>query len=113
MDEVFKNNPSAFIAPNSDMTVTRPGGRIQIQSRIVNALDASFKPLVTGKQYLLFLKYVPETGSYSSLRKGSFLIENDDLIALTEESIPGGSVDTKVLSAEIRAVLTSGCDRNN
>lgn len=113
VDEVFKDNPSASIVPNNDLTVTRPGGRVQIKSRIVNALDASFKPLVTGKRYLLFLRYIPETGSYRSLRKGSFLVEDNDLIALTEEAIPGGSVDPTILSAEIRAVLTSGCDRKN
>jgi hypothetical protein len=114
VDEVFKDNPSAFIAPNSDMTVTRPGGRVQIKTRIVNALDSSFQLLVTGKRYLLFLRYIPETGSYRSLRKGSFLVQDDDLIPLTEEAIPAGSVDpNRVLSAEIRAVLTSGCDRNN
>ena len=113
VDEVFKNNSSDFIASNNDITVTRPGGRIQIKTRIVNALDSSFQPLITGRRYLLFLTYIPETGSYSSLRKGSFLLQDDDLIALTEEAIPGGSVDpTRVLSDEIRAVLTSGCDRN-
>jgi hypothetical protein len=112
VEENLKNNASAYIAPNSDMTVTRPGGRVQIKGRIVSAVDSSFMPLDTGKRYLLFLKYVPETGAYRSLRNGSFLIQNDDLIALTEETIPGGSGDTRALTAEVRRVLTSGCDRN-
>jgi len=112
VEENLKNNPSAYIAPNSDITVTRPGGRVQIKGRIVNALDASFKPLDTGKRYLLFLTYIPETGAYRALRKGSFLIEDDDLVALTEEVIPGGSGAIRTLTAEIRNVLTSGCDRN-
>ena len=111
-EEILKNNPSAYIAPNSEMTVTRPGGRVQIKGRIVNALDASFKPLVKGKRYLLFLRYLPETGAYRSIRKGSFLLEDDDLIALTEEAIPGGSGDIRAFTAEARRVLDSGCDRN-
>jgi hypothetical protein len=80
-EEVFKNNSSAYIASSSDVTVTRPGGRVQIKGRTISAVDASFKPLDIGERYLLFLKYLPETGAYKSIRKGSFLIHNDDLIS--------------------------------
>jgi hypothetical protein len=112
LEEVFKNNSSAYIAASSDVTVTRPGGRVQIKGRTISAVDASFKPLDMGERYLLFLKYLPETGAYKSIRKGSFLIHDNDLIALTEEGIPGSPGDSRAFSAEARSVLSSGCDKN-
>lgn len=112
VEEVLQNNPSAHLTATSALTVVRPGGRVQIKGRIVSAVDSSFMPLDTAKRYLLVLKYVPETGAYRSLRNGSFLIQDDELIALTEEQIPGGPGDTRAFSAEARSVLTSGCERN-
>lgn len=100
VDEILKTNPSDYIAPNRDITVTRPGGKIEIGDRIVNVVDASFKALVKGKRYLLFLKYVPETGAYQSMRKGTFLVQDGELVALTEEFIPGGAGDTRPFDAE-------------
>jgi hypothetical protein len=111
-EEVFKNNSAAYIAPSSDIAVTRPGGRVQIKGRTISAVDGSFKPLDMGERYLLFLKYLPETGAYKSIRKGSFLIHDDDLIALTEEGIPGGPGDSRAFTSEARSVLTSDCDKN-
>ena len=111
-EEVFKNTSLVHIAPGNDITVTRPGGRVEINGRIINAVDASFKALDVGSRYLLLVKYLPDTGAYTSMRKGSFLIQDDDLIALTEEGLPGGSGDTRIFTPEVRNVLASSCDRN-
>lgn len=111
-EEIFRTGSAGYLAPNSDITVTRPGGKIEIRGRIVNAVDASFKPIEKGQRYLLFLKHVPETGAYQSMRNGTFLLQDGALVAMTEEFIPGSTDDTKPLNAETRRVLSIGCGTN-
>ncbi|MEK6408756.1 MAG: hypothetical protein AABN34_17675 [Acidobacteriota bacterium] len=111
VEEVLKNNPSAQITPNSGITVTRPGGRVSIGGRVVSAFDSSFKPLERGLRYLLFLKYVPKTGAYDSIVKGSFLLNDKELLPLTEQYIPTGDSGVRSLSPDVRNILTSTCKK--
>lgn len=108
VDQVHKRHLD--LAPNAVITVTRPGGKVLINGRVVIAVDSSFQLLESGKQYLLFLRYVPETGAYRSERKGSFLIDGDSLIPLTEEGILGLSSHAKPSFASIRPALLSACE---
>jgi hypothetical protein len=111
VEEIHKNNQSAPISPNSIVTITRPGGRVEIKGKIVAALDAAFKYLKEGKQYLLFLKYIPQTGAYQSIRQGSFLIKENTLVAMTDEPVPGGKGDTREFTYSVRSVLSTNCVR--
>ena len=108
VQEVFKNNAVAPLRTGSRITVTRPGGKVQINGAVINALDSSFKLLKKEKRYLLFLKHIPGEDGYQSIRKGSFQIEDNELIALTEEFLPGGSNDTRpfTITARTRGVLS-------
>lgn len=84
--EVLKDNGAAPINPSDKITVVRPGGVVEIEGRVVRAVDRTVKPLQIGEQYLLFLKYIPTTGSYlASSGAGSFKIENDKVTTLTDD----------------------------
>ena len=109
VEDVYKGHLD--LAPNVGITVMRPGGKVSINGRIVTAIDSSYQPLESDKRYLLFLRYIPETGAYRSERKGSFLIDGDSLIPLTEEGIPGLSSNAKASLASIRPALLSPCER--
>ena len=111
VQEVFKDNALSSIRTGSSITVTRPGGKVQINGQVINALDSSFKPLKKEKRYLLFLKYVPGIDVYQSIRKGSFRLEDNELTALSEEFLPGGSDDTRPFTIVARKALTSGCSK--
>lgn len=111
VQEVFKDNAQAPFATGASMTVSRPGGRVQINGRVVSAIDSSFKLLKKGKHYLLFLKYLPGLDIYQSIRKGSFLLEDDELTLLTEEFVPGGGSDTRPFTKGVRHALQSGCPK--
>lgn len=106
--EVYKGHLD--IAPNVGITVTRPGGKVSINGRIVTAVDSSYQLLESGKRYLLFLRYIPETGAYWSETKGTFLIDNDGLIPQTEGFVPGLSSHARGSLASIRPALLSGCE---
>ncbi len=85
VEEVLKDTTVPSIQPHSSLTVTRPGGRVLLNGRVINVVDKSFGRLVVGSRYLLFLKYVSSTGAYRSVNdKGSFLLDNNCVVSLTE-----------------------------
>lgn len=85
VEEVLKDNQAARVAPQTTLTITRPGGKVALNGRVVTAVDRSFKRLAVGGRYLLFLRYVPATGAYQAINdKGSFEIDNNKVAALTE-----------------------------
>ena len=111
VQQVFKDNALSALRVGTGITVTRPGGRVRINGKVINASDSSFKPLENEKRYLLFLKYIPGIDVYQSIRKGSFRLEDSKLISLTEEFLPGGSDNTKPFTIDVRKTLTSGCSK--
>lgn len=89
VEDVLKDNAAHSIQPATQITVTRPGGTLQLSGRTVTAIDEGFKPLQPGSRYLLFLQFVPATGAYTtSASAGSYQLKNQRLIKLTAESLP-------------------------
>lgn len=107
VDDVYKGHLD--LAPNISVTVTRPGGKVSINGRIVTAIDSSYQLLESGKRYLLFLRYLPETGAYWSESKGTFLIDDDGLTPQTEGVVPGLSSHARGSFVSIRPALLSAC----
>ena len=84
VEEVIKNNASDQITPKAEITVTGPGGKIQINNRIVEAIDLSLPPLIVGERYLLFLKSTSIAGGYKAVNKESrFHLTNDGVETIT------------------------------
>lgn len=107
--EIYKNNLTAPISQNDSIIFTRPGGRVEINGRVVMAIDASFKLLKPGRQYILFLKYLPETNTYQAIRQGSFEVNDQTLIPMTEEFLPGVEGDGTTFSGAVRDALYVNC----
>ncbi len=63
--EVLKNNAGAAIQAGATILVTRPGGKLQVNERTVYASCADFLDFASEQQYLLYLRFVPETGAYA------------------------------------------------
>jgi len=119
VDDIYKNNALAPVTIGGEITVVRPGGRAEINGKILKTSDASFLPLVVGTRVLLFLKYIVKTGTYDSaddfLRKGSFQLRDNRLIALTRDPVPGfQSADPKLQTAalaEALAGISASCQK--
>jgi hypothetical protein len=109
VEQILKNDPSDPVAPQARLVVTRPGGAVKVNGRVARATDASFQRLEAGREYLLFLKRVPETGAYEALRKGSFLKADDFIVKLTEEPLPGGNGARSF--SEASYVVQAGCSQ--
>lgn len=111
VETVYKNNPQSPIALSSEVTVIRPGGKVEIDGRIVKIIDGSFLPLPLQKRVLLFLKFLPETGSYdSAINRGSFMIEQGRLVPLTDQVVSGFDQNNPVeWTGEIKSAFTVNC----
>lgn len=117
VEEILKNNPTASVQLNSDITVTRPGGVVLLNGRTIRAIDLRRGLLLPKERYLLFLKYLPETNSYrsfsDSLIEDSFRLRGDKVVQLTRKRLPLGedaALDSATFLAELRNALASPCD---
>jgi hypothetical protein len=112
VEEVIKNNDLASIQPSSAITVTRPGGTIKLNGRVIRVTDMSFPLLTIEHKYLLFLRYIPTTSAYKTFRfKGDFELNTDKFTPLTKQSIPDEllSGDKTMLLIKAREVASKDC----
>ena len=113
VEEVLKNNNAAPIG--NEITLTRPGGTILLNGKRVRAIDESFQPLKVGGEYILFLRFLSETGTYTSIESGeSFRIFKNKIKSLKEESLDRFATEytsTSLINEIYHAAATS-CDGN-
>src|SRR5215469_5449579 len=110
VSEVLMDNRPAPISTGSNITVTRPGGKVLLDGLIIKATDNALAPLqVNGNEVLLFLRFVPETGCYSASRAtDAFELQGRRLNALTGAPIPPGVLtDTDSFTRNIRSFVTN------
>lgn len=107
--EVFKNNAASPTEMGNTITVTRPGGKVLVGKTIVIAQDEYFLPLPeSSREVVLFLKYLPETGTYQTEQgMGSYELVDNILHPLTRASFPPGAiVDSLSFIQTIRSLTT-------
>jgi len=107
VSDVIKNNAAADIQSSADITVIREGGIGLINGRTIRAEREGFKLFTVGNQYLLFLRYIPETGAYLAYPYGSFELIQDQILPFGK--MPEGSSTNKAsfLNA-VRATADAG-----
>jgi hypothetical protein len=90
--EVFKDNPAAPISTGATITVTHPGGKVVLDKVIVKANDEAFGSLlINDNDVMLFLRFIPETGTYKATRpNGTFELSESSLRPLTKRNFPPG-----------------------
>lgn len=99
IEQVLKDNDAAAIRSNGEITFTRPGGTLFLNRKRVRATDESFRPLKVGQQYLLFLEFLPATGTYKSIETGeSFEVQKNKIKSLKKESLDRFAIDYEASS---------------
>ncbi|MBV8857127.1 MAG: hypothetical protein JOZ02_09375 [Acidobacteria bacterium] len=83
--EVLKDNAASHISASDALTVTRPGGKVLLGDHLITVVDEAVKPLQVGDEYLLFLKFIPETGTYAAVseNRSGFRLSHGRVTALT------------------------------
>jgi hypothetical protein len=115
--EVLKDNPAAPIQADGSVTVTRAGGAVRLNGRTLRATDFAEKSLEANGRFLLFLKYLPETGAYrpyiGSVGDASFQLRGEKILQVSDEVLPLGAhrvTDAAPFLAEVRSAA-GGCGR--
>jgi len=113
VERILKDNQLSPIQVTTVLTISRPGGVIELNHKKVRALDESLQPLSIGHRYLIFLRYIPSTSSYTAfLSDGSFQVTNNKIIKLTKQSLPSEletGNDAESLISEIRNATALPC----
>lgn len=115
IEQVLKHNESTLIAPQSEITITRPGGTVLLDSKKVRAIDESFRPLKPGQRYLLFLQFLPTTGTYRSIETGeSFEVRGNEVKSLKGDSLERVAIEHSAnsLMNEVVLAAASPCKGN-
>ena len=109
--DVLKNNPSAYISDQSIVTVTRPGGTIRLNGKVVGVQESKYRRLERQKKYLLFLSYIPSTGAYKAINsEGSFEVDECQVASLNDKQPHANLLNdknTEELINRIRALSNS------
>lgn len=87
VDEVLKNNSRSPVNADQLITVARPGGSLLTQGRRVYAIDKNFSDFQSGKSYLLYLEYIPDTGAFRATQDNSFAIVGTKIEHLTSNAL--------------------------
>lgn len=117
VDEVIKDNSAAPLRPGGSVTVTRAGGAVQLNGRTLRATDFAEKPLELNGRFVLFLKYLPETGAYrpytGNVGDDSFQLRGDKVLQVSDEALPLGAhraAEVAPFLAGVRSAV-GGCGR--
>jgi hypothetical protein len=112
VEEVLKNNSASPLSLGAEVIVTRPGGAVVLgNGRLVRVGNRNLHPFAVDGRYVLFLKYIPETGAYSAFNnRGAFRILDGQLYKLTDEQLPkelNGGNDAAPFVEKVRAAASA------
>ncbi len=92
--EALKNNAADSFGQESQITVTRGGGAVELNGHIVRAIDPDFGQLQVGKHYLFYLKYISQSGGYRPLfgtsSEDTFLLDGEQVSQVSRKALPFG-----------------------
>jgi hypothetical protein len=114
VEEVIKGTDST-VQTFSNILVTRPGGAVDLNGKVLKVRDKAFQPLQVNHKYLLFLRSIPATGAYQQLNsKSGFELSQNSVKSLTDENLAvpiEQDISPTNLIARVRAAATK-CQRD-
>lgn len=112
IETVLKSKNTGALKPTHNIVVSRPGGKVRVNGKLVVAIDQSSKALKIGNQYLFFMKSISGTEDFSSI-EGTALIpaidgKIDSVNGESGESLLTGS-NSRTIVEQIRNSINMGC----
>ncbi len=112
---IIKDNSDSLIENSRTIAVTRPGGFIKIDEQVIKFDDASYKPLESNKDYLLFLKFVPTVNGYVvATPEGDFVLERNTFKRLSTGGLLNdlkNDTDSEILLSMVQNAITANCSQ--
>jgi hypothetical protein len=91
--EIFRTANSASVTPGRSVTVVRPGGEMSIEGTMVRASINIFPPLEGNERYILFTKYLPDTGAFQTrASKGTLVVHGSEVVGTIGFSATDGDL---------------------
>jgi len=75
IEQVLKDASPGTLKCDAIITVTRLGGKVLLFGRAASFYDSSLNPLMPGRRYLFFLRYIPATGAFETVNSGFDITE--------------------------------------
>jgi len=89
VEEIIKNTAQTSIQPSDNIVITRSGGAVQFNGKVIRAIDKSSQPLETGSRYLLSLQRIASSDDYRTLNtESSFELDQNHVRRLTTKHLP-------------------------
>lgn len=89
LEEVIKSAAVNPLGQGTNIVVTRAGGVVNLDGKIIEVTDRSYLPLAVGGRYLLFLQQVPATGAYRTRGSDdSFELKQNQVRRLSGRQFP-------------------------
>ena len=113
VEKILKDNLAAPIRSNTSIPVTRPGGLVKVNDQLIRVEDKNFETLKFRKEYILFLRYVPDAYGYMmSEHDGDLILNGDTLNGLSNLEIPeylGRDLPIGRFFEEMSLAVARGC----
>ncbi len=77
---IYKNDKKYQILPGSSIVITRAGGMVDIKGKKIHGIVPGFPLFRLGGQYIMCLRYIPESGSFLLPPGGSFWIDDNNVV---------------------------------
>jgi hypothetical protein len=110
---IIKARPPEPLIAGSRIVITRPGGETKLNGHEVRMTVANFPLLESNQQYLLFLRYLPETNTYRAFRSGTFILTSKGGVAPIDNSAQKlgakSSQRQDAFLTEVRAAVSAPC----
>jgi hypothetical protein len=113
VEKVFKETPP--IKGGEIISVTRPGGLVKVNSQVIRVEDKNFEQLQFGKEYVLFLRYVPAASGYMIADPdGDVVLDGAVINGLSNMEIPdyiGRDVPVTTYFQDLSLAATRECNK--
>jgi hypothetical protein len=110
--EIFKDSVAAIPSVGESIDVTRPGGTVLVNGVPQSVTVGDVPPLRVGTRYLLSLKYLPDSDSYSSSGLALFSVKNSRAEYVGRTGLPPEDLlrgDWAAFRTKLRAFIGSSC----
>lgn len=92
----------------ASITVTRPGGKVLLEGQVITVNVESFRPLIPGHRYLLFLKLLPTTGTFQAVNQdSSFNISDSQVASLNASPDESFEKDITAFVSSVKMAIAS------
>jgi hypothetical protein len=93
IDSLLKDSSTAHIGHKTDIVVTRLGGDALFSEGQLDFNDTRFPRFEAGKTYLLLLKYIPASSSFTAIGAWSTLVLRGDQWMILREAYAGAFIE--------------------